>query len=65
MREYQKHDSSYKFDVIVEDELNKLVSAPRSNCILNNDKLKSKGFELTNSFDALENCLERYFKENK
>ena len=62
MREYQKYDPKHKFNIINEDELDKITIAKRSNCILNSDKLKNAGFTMTPSKKALENCMAAYIK---
>lgn len=65
MREYQKYVPNHTFEVIDENELNRMVLEPRSNCILNTEKINSSGFEFTNSYEALRNCMKRYFEGNK
>ena len=65
MREYQKYDSSHKFDVISLSELDELIVAKRSNCALNADKLASEGFVMTPAKEALEACMANYVKNIK
>lgn len=62
MQEYQKHVSNYKFTVINENELDNLTIAKRSNCILNTDKLKNAGFNMTLASEALASCMGKYIK---
>lgn len=62
MKEYQKYVPDHKFEVIDEAGLLKLTSAKRSNCILNTDKLKNKGFHLTPSSEVVEKCMKEYIK---
>lgn len=62
MKEYQKYVPEHKFEIINEQELDQLTIAKRSNCILSAEKLNKAGFQLTNSEQALENCMKRYFK---
>jgi len=62
MREYQKYVPDHKFELISEEELDKLTVAKRSNCIINSDKLKYAGFEMTPSHIALELCMAEYIK---
>lgn len=62
MREYQKYDSSHKFEVITEEQLDKMTVAKRSNCILNSDKLRDAGFYMTPSEQALTDCMAKYVK---
>jgi dTDP-4-dehydrorhamnose reductase len=62
MQEYQKYDPSHQFEIINEYELDQLTVAKRSNCILNTQKLKKAGFEMTNSEEALERCMKGYIE---
>lgn len=62
MREYQKYVPDHQFEVIGEYELDAMTVAKRSNCILNTDKLKSAGFQMTDSKEALETCVANYVK---
>lgn len=62
MREYQKYVPSHKFEVITEAQLDSMTVAKRSNCIINGDKLKSEGFEMTHSEIALKDCMAEYAK---
>ena len=62
MREYQKYNPQHSFNVINEEQLDKLTVAKRSNCILNSDKLKQAGFTMTPTLDALKSCMAEYVK---
>lgn len=62
MREYQKYVPSHQFEIISERQLDDLTAAKRSNCILNGDKLKKEGFQMTPSLQGLENCMREYVK---
>lgn len=62
MREYQKYVPEHKFEVITEAQLDAMTVAKRSNCIINGDKLKSEGFEMTPSEIALKDCMAEYAK---
>lgn len=62
MKEYQKYIKDHKFKIINEEELLKLTVAKRSNCILSTKKLADKGFEMTNSLEALQKCMSDYIK---
>lgn len=62
MREFQKYQPDHHFEVIDESELDKLTVAKRSNCILNSDKLKNAGFNMTPSQEGLERCMASYIK---
>lgn len=60
MREYQKYVPSHKFEIINEEQLDALVTAKRSNCILDTSKLNEAGFFMTPSEEALKNCMAVY-----
>ena len=62
MREYQKYVPAHQFEIISERQLDDLTTAKRSNCILNGDKLKKEGFQMTPSMQGLENCMREYVK---
>jgi len=62
MKEYQKYITSHSFKIMTEAELDRVTIAKRSNCILSNAKLKLAGFKLTNSQEALEECMIQYIK---
>jgi dTDP-4-dehydrorhamnose reductase len=61
MREYQRHSSAHKFEVMSGDELDAITKAKRSNCILDGSKLRAAGFEMTPSKQALEKCMKHYW----
>lgn len=63
LEEYKKYDPKHNYEVINEDQLRQLVSSPRSNCILNTDKLKSEGFIMTPTREALETCMAEFCKK--
>jgi UDP-glucose 4,6-dehydratase len=60
MQEYQKYVPEHQFEIITEGELDQMTVAKRSNCILNTDKLKSAGFKMSNSEEALAECMAGY-----
>lgn len=62
MLEYKKYFTEHNFQVINEDQLDNLIIAKRSNCILNSDKLKKCGFEMTSSYKSLSECMAEYIK---
>lgn len=62
MREYQKYVPQHKFEAITEAELDTMTVAKRSNCIINGDKLRNEGFEMTPSEIALKDCMVEYVK---
>ena len=62
MNEFKKYVPEHDFDYITEQQLDQLTTAKRSNCILNSDKLTLTGFQMTNSDEALDNCMKNYIK---
>jgi dTDP-4-dehydrorhamnose reductase len=62
MKEFQKYVPEYQFKIITEQELDNIITAKRSNCILNTDKLTKAGFKMTSSEEALEICMANYIK---
>ncbi len=60
MTEFQKYVPTHTFEIINEEQLDKLTVAKRSNCIINADKLKCAGFTMTPSKQALQSCMARY-----
>ena len=60
MEEYQKYVPAHSFQKITENELDNITVAKRSNCVLNGQKLKDEGFVMTNSNEALINCMKQY-----
>lgn len=60
MKEFQKYVPEHQFDIITESELDDMTVAKRSNCILNTDKLTRAGFKMTNSEQALTECMAKY-----
>lgn len=60
MQEYQKYNKNHIFDIIDEYELDNLTIAKRSNCILDTNKLQNIGFKMTDSVEALINCMSIY-----
>jgi len=51
-------DPSKEFEAITNEELLKIAKAPRSNCVLNTDKLKGEGIELRPVEDVVKAALE-------
>jgi dTDP-4-dehydrorhamnose reductase len=62
MNEYKKYVPSHSFEIINENQLDKLTAAKRSNCILDSSKLRNAGFNMTPSEDALKICMAEYVK---
>ena len=53
-------DSSHNCEFISLNDLEKLVKAPRSNCILNTAKLENEGIYLRPVKEAVKDCLIKY-----
>lgn len=62
MEEYVKYVPSHKFSIISESDLDSITNAKRSNCILDGSKLKSHGFKMSDSFEALSKTMREYFE---
>ncbi|HCI03464.1 MAG: sugar nucleotide-binding protein [Candidatus Peribacteraceae bacterium] len=58
-------DPAKEFAAITNDELLKIAKAPRSNCVLNTDKLKKEGIELRPVEEAVKDALEEIAKNSK
>lgn len=65
IKEYAKYFPNHKFEIISEEQLEKLTLAKRSNCILNTDKLNSVGISLTPAKQALVSCMKKYVENCK
>lgn len=62
--EYIKYAPDHRFQKITPDELKFLTKAPRSNCILNVEKIQNEGFEFENTNVAVDRYV-REFAKNK
>lgn len=62
MKEYARYITTHKFNIISEEELDKLTLAKRSNCILDSSKLNNAGFFLSPTKEALEECMAKYIQ---
>lgn len=62
MREFQTYVPEHQFEIINLNQLNNLTLAKRSNCLLDNTKLKNAGFTFTNSYQALKSCMKTYIQ---
>lgn len=60
LREYQKHTPEHKFTSITPEELDKIVVAPRSNCILDTSKIRKEGFEFVPQEATLAEYIRRF-----
>lgn len=63
LKEYQKYVPEHQFTSITPKELDGLVSAKRSNCILDNTKAIEAGFTFQDTQEALEESVRRYATE--
>jgi 3,5-epimerase/4-reductase len=62
LEEYKKYVPTHTYEKISTNELNELVTATRSNCILDNRKIISEGFEFTPTLTSIHICVERFVK---
>ncbi len=62
LEEYRKYKPEHKYKKITAEELDQIVTAPRSNCILNIDKLTGEGFKMTSAFESLQETMKEYIK---
>lgn len=60
--EYKKYYPEYTYEKISANDLDLLTSAKRSNCILDNTKLRATGFEFTPIEEAIKMCVEGFVK---
>jgi 3,5-epimerase/4-reductase len=65
LNEYKKYVPEHTFSSITPDELNGLVSAPRSNCIIDSSKIMNDGFEFLNQEEELKRCVKEFAENNK
>jgi 3,5-epimerase/4-reductase len=62
MSEYKKYVPEHQFEIIDEQKLDQITTAKRSNCVLDSVKLRRAGFQMTNSEEALKDCMSKYIK---
>jgi UDP-glucose 4,6-dehydratase len=60
MQEYKRYNPEHKFEIISTDQLDKITTAKRSNCILNTDKLNKLGFQMEDAKTALKECMKGF-----
>ncbi len=65
LEEYRKYHPEHKYNKINEEQLQNFITAPRSNCLLNTDKLTSEGFAMTPTVQGLEECMASYVQGTK
>ncbi|MFH0714701.1 MAG: sugar nucleotide-binding protein [Candidatus Diapherotrites archaeon] len=58
---YQKVvDKEKKVEYITTQELDQMLPAKRSNCVLSTKKLESEGIQLRHTLEAVEDCMKKY-----
>jgi len=62
--EYKKYVPNHQYEKISKKELNKMVVATRSNCILDSSKIINEGFVFTDVHTSIYKCV-KSFVENK
>lgn len=62
LEEYKKYVPTHTYERISNDELSQMVVASRSNCILDNRKIISEGFEFTPTLTSIQKCVEGFVK---
>lgn len=62
IKEYQKYNPNHKFNVISEEELDKITLAKRSNCLLNCDKIQKAGFQIEPTEELLKETFKMYIQ---
>lgn len=62
MKEFQKYVPEHKFKNMTGQQLDDATVAKRSNCLLSTEKLNQAGFTMTNSEEALKQCMANYVK---
>lgn len=62
LNEYRKYVPEHEFTSITPTELDGLVSAPRSNCIIDSSKIQRAGFKFLDQDEELKRCVELFTK---
>lgn len=65
LNEYRKYHPEHSFETINEEELKQYTSAPRSNCLINTDKLTSEGFEMSPTIPMLEKTMKEFVSHDR
>lgn len=60
--EYKKYVPKHIYETITKEELQNLVIAPRSNCILDCSKIEQEGFKFTDINESIQSTVERFVK---
>ena len=63
--EYKKYVPTHTYSKIVASELDGMVAAPRSNCILDSSKIIDAGFEFGDQDKLLRVCVRQYVKNTR
>jgi len=63
LEEYRKYVSSHSYQRISKETLEKMVVAPRSNCILDMSKIQNEGFKFGDTDMLVRECINNYIKE--
>ena len=63
LREYQKYHPEHVYESISARELEGMVLAPRSNCILNGDLAREEGLEFDDQDAAIQDYVRRYCQD--
>jgi dTDP-4-dehydrorhamnose reductase len=62
LEEYRKYVPTHTYERISDRELSTMVVAARSNCILDNRKIISEGFEFTPTLASIQKCVGNFVK---
>jgi 3,5-epimerase/4-reductase len=62
LNEYKKYFPSHTWESITPEQLNNIVSSPRSNCIIDSSKLTTTGFQFEDAQKQMENCVREFAK---
>jgi len=60
LNEYKKYKPDHKYKSIYEEELNEIVKAPRSNCVLDSRKAIREGFVFLDAEQAVKECIRKF-----
>jgi dTDP-4-dehydrorhamnose reductase len=62
LEEYKKYVPTHTYEKITEKELDGMVKATRSNCILSNKKIVSEGFEFAPTLACMHGTIKKFAK---
>jgi UDP-glucose 4,6-dehydratase len=63
LEEYRKYVPNHTYQRINKETLDKMVIAPRSNCILDMNKIMNEGFKFGDTDTLVRECIKNYVKE--